>query len=211
MKIKKGDFVKLEYTGKVKETDEVFDTTSKEEALKHKIYDKDGVYGTLTICIGKNQILKGLEDALIGKEAGKKYKIELDAEHAFGKKDAKLLKLIATSKFVKQGVKPFPGLSVNIDGLIGTIRAVTGGRTIVDFNHPLAGKDIIYEVNIIEIVQDLKEKINGFLKFELPNIKFDIKLDDKTLTLNLPKDFPVKDKLKQKIKEFFPEIKDVKI
>ena len=213
MLVKQGDFLQVEYTGKEKESGKIFDTTSEKVAKDSGIYDKKGFYSPITVCLGKGQLLKGLEDALINKEIGKKYIIELDPEHSFGKKDVKLLKLISTSKFTKQGIKPFPGLSIDIDGMTGKIRAVTGGRTIVDFNHPLSGKDIIYEVEIKKVITDLKEKIDGILKFELPNIPCTFTLNENNLSLKLHKEFPkeLSQKLIEKIKGYFPEINDVKI
>ena len=147
MKLKKGDFIEIEYIGRIKDDNKVFDLTNEEVAKKEGIHHKDHIYKPVIICLGFNDIIKGLDEELIGKEPGK-YKIEINSEKAFGKKTYDLIKLVPNSIFNKENIRPFPGLQVNIENLIGTIRSVSGGRSLVDFNHPLAGKDIIYEIEI---------------------------------------------------------------
>ncbi|MBW2992804.1 peptidylprolyl isomerase [Candidatus Woesearchaeota archaeon] len=180
MPIKEKDFVEIEYNGMTKEENIVFDTTDENLAKETGLFNQNMAYGPVTVCIGTNAILKGLEDFLIGKEPGE-YKVELSSEQAFGKKDAKLLKMIPTSVFRKANIDPVPGLQVNIDGAIGTIKTVTGGRSIVDFNHPLSGKDVVYEVKVNKIITDKKEKIIAYisLQFNLKPDSFDVKIDEK--------------------------------
>ena len=154
--IKEHDFVEIEYTGRIKEDGAVFDTTEENVAKENGLYDKKGNYSPIVICVGKNKILKALEEQIIGKETGNKYTFEIKRENAFGKKDAKLIRLIPTNKFRQQNIQPLPGLQLNIDGVFGVIKTVSGGRCLVDFNHPLAGKDIVYTVNLNKVVKDTK-------------------------------------------------------
>jgi len=156
-KIKIKDFVEVEYTGKLKEDNTIFDTTDETIAKDNNIHNENMNYGPVVVCIGEKQILGGLDKQLEGKETGKEYNIELKPEEAFGKKDAKLLKMIPSGKFKQQGVQPQPGLQINIDGMMGTIRTAAGGRIIVDFNHPLSGKEIIYNIKLNKIITDNKE------------------------------------------------------
>ena len=165
--IKKQDFVEIEYTGRIKEDNMIFDTTQEKVAKENGLYDKNADYSPALICVGENNILKGLEDQIIGKEIGKDYTLEVGSDNAFGRKDAKLIQLIPTSKFRQQNIQPVPGLQLNIDGVFGVIKTVSGGRVLVDFNHPLAGKDLVYNVKINRIVDDNKEKINSLLKMHL--------------------------------------------
>ena len=167
MVLRTGDFVELEYTGRLKEDGSVFDTTSKDIAVKSGIFNEKSAYGPVIITLGGKHLLQGLDKALEGKEMGKAYTMELEPENAFGKKDAKLLKLIATAKFKKQGINPMPGLRITIDGLMGTVKTVTGGRTIVDFNHPLSGRVVVYEVKVLRTITDVNEKLSALLKLEL--------------------------------------------
>lgn len=215
MKAKKGDFVELEYTGILKETNIVFDTTSEEEAKKAGIHSPKQKYGPVVVCVGQANIVKGLDENLEGKDISVEYELVLPPENAFGKKSAKLIKLVPTSAFRKQDIKPFPGLSINIDGMFGIVKTVTGGRTIVDFNHPLSGKDIIYRYKINRVVADDKEKLEAFLTTQL-NIKKDIFTIEKsekgtkiTIKAKLPND--VQELIKKKALEVIPTIKNLEI
>ena len=206
MKIKKYDFIELDYIGKIKELNKIFDLTNEEAAKKNNLYNPNIKYSSIIICVGLGSLVKGLDDALIGKEE-KQYIIELAAENAFGKKDPKLMKLVPTNIFKKQNIIPVPGLQINIDGLMGTIRTVSGGRTIIDFNHPLAGKNLIYEINIKRILKDEKEKIKSFLEFYVKEPKFELK--GSALAINSEIKKQIQDGIAKKIKEIFPEIKTI--
>jgi FKBP-type peptidyl-prolyl cis-trans isomerase 2 len=210
--INEGDFIEIEYTGFIEEDNEVFDTTSEKIARDAGIYSENGIYGSIGICVGQGYVLKGLEKQLVGKDLNKEVKIKVKTDDAFGKKDGKLLKLIASQKFVKQGVKPFPGLRVNIDNLIGVIRTVTGGRTIVDFNHPLAGKDLLYDVKIKDLVKDTKEKLNWILKMSLGINDAEITVNEKTARIKLKNKIPdeIQQKIGDKVKEIIKEITEIK-
>ncbi|MDO8741236.1 MAG: peptidylprolyl isomerase [Candidatus Woesearchaeota archaeon] len=209
MKINKKDFIEIEYTGKLKDDNMVFDTTDKKVAEENKIYDEKINYGPVTICVGEAQIVAGLDNALEGKETEKNYVFNLTPNEAFGEKNAKLMKLVPLNMFRKQGIQAFVGLQVNIDDVIGTIRTITGGRVIVDFNHPLSGRELVYTVKVNTIVTDKKEQIASLLKmlgFKEP--KIEIKEDKATIEIEheLPKE--AKEELAKKLKETV-EIKEI--
>ena len=147
--IKEKDFIEIEYTGMTKDN-LVFDTTDEKLAKKEGIAQPNAIYGPTVICIGQGQVIEGLDKQLIDKEIGKEYTVELQPEEAFGKKSAQLIQLVSTRKFKQNEIMPQPGLQVDIDGMNGIIKTVTGGRTLVDFNHPLSGKVIEYKFKIIK-------------------------------------------------------------
>ncbi len=211
-KIKKGDFVELDYDGYVKEENIMFDTTDEKKAKENNIYSQKSEYGKIIICVGEHQILKGIDKTLEGKEPGE-YEIELTPEDAFGKKDSKLLKLIPSSAFKKADIQPMVGLQVNIDNAIGTIRSVNGGRIIVDFNHPLSGKDIKYSLKIDRIVEDDVEKVNSIISLALgvKDAKTEIKDGKAAVKFNNASKLPdeVKTKLPEKITELVENVKEV--
>lgn len=190
--IKKNDFVEIEYTGKLKESNAVFDTTQEKVAKENDLYDKNADYSPLVICVGENHILNGLEEQMIGKETGKEYTFDVGSGNAFGRKDPKLIQLVPANKFRQQNIQPFPGLQLNIDGVFGVVKTVSGGRCLVDFNHPLAGKDLVYNVKINKIVDDAKEKLKSLLKMHLhiKDAEIEIKEDSAVVKLKhkIPKD-----------------------
>jgi FKBP-type peptidyl-prolyl cis-trans isomerase 2 len=109
--IKKGDFVELDYTAKIKNNDIVFDTTIESDAKKFGIHSTKVTYKPLIVKIGEGHLVKGLDEYIIDKVPGT-YRVELEPEQAFGKKDAKLLRLVSIKEFHKNDIQPMIGLEV---------------------------------------------------------------------------------------------------
>lgn len=174
--LKENDFIEIDYVARIKGNG-IFDLTREDIAKENKIYNKDFIYRPVIICLGKGDLIKGLDNKLIGKDIGK-YRIELAPEEGFGKKDGKLIKLVPTKEFTKQNIKPMPGMQLNLDGFMGKILSVTGGRTLVDFNNPLSGKDLEYDVDIKRIVDDKKEQLQGFMNILFKDAKSELKDDE---------------------------------
>ncbi len=210
-KIKLHDFIELNYTGKLADGT-IFDTTEEKTAKENNLPRENRTFSPAIICVGEKQILPGLDDKLIDKEIGNEYVIELKPEEAFGKRDIKKIKIVPISTFKEHKVQPQPGLQIDVDGEFGTIKSVSGGRIIVNFNHPLAGKEIIYTLKINRRITDEKEKAVAFLYATLQIPKKDIKVEDKegkvlvTLPFDLPQ--PVTDALAKKLAEI-AAIKDI--
>lgn len=205
---KKGDFIELDYTGKL-EDGTVFDTTV-ESAAKANGLEKEGhSYTPLIVCIGKGHLLKGLDQNIDGKEVGKTYNAKLSPEEAFGRKSAQLIQLISTSKFRKENLQPAPGLQVNIDGIMGIVKTVTGGRTLVDFNHPLAGRNLDYEFTIRKILTDENEKLSAMISLVGLNAASNVENGNATITSEqeIPEEF--QKKFSEDIKDAIPGIKNV--
>ncbi len=165
--LKKQDYVEIEYTGRTKDDNSVFDTTSEKVARENNLYDEHSKYRSLVICLGGSHLLKGLEEQIIGKETGKEYEFEIGHEQAFGRKDARLIRMVPIGKFKEHKIQPVPGLHLNIDGVFGIVKTASGGRCLVDFNHPLSGKDLRYSIKIGRIIEDDAEKIKSILSYHL--------------------------------------------
>ncbi|MCD6189014.1 MAG: FKBP-type peptidyl-prolyl cis-trans isomerase [Thermococcus sp.] len=175
MKVAKKDVIRLHYTGKIKETGEIFDTTYEDVANEAGIYSEKGIYGPVPIAVGAGHVIKGLDEALEGLEVGKKYTIEVPPEKAFGRRDPKLIKTFTIGQFRRQGIYPFPGLDVEIETesgkkLKGRVMSVSSGRVRVDFNHPYAGKTVVYEVEVLEKIEDPIEKVKALIELRIPRI-----------------------------------------
>ncbi|ALV61789.1 FKBP-type peptidyl-prolyl cis-trans isomerase [Thermococcus sp. 2319x1] len=178
MKVAKKDVIRLHYTGKIEETGEIFDTTYEDVAKEAGIYSEKGIYGPVSIAVGAGHVIKGLDEALEGLEVGKKHVIKLPPEKAFGKRDPKLIKTFTIGQFRRQGIYPFPGLDVEIETesgkkLKGRVMSVSSGRVRVDFNHPYAGKTVVYEVEILEKIDDPIEKVKALIELRIPRIDFE--------------------------------------
>lgn len=208
--IKKHDFIEIEYTGRLKENNVVFDTTDERVAKENNLHSRSE-YGPVIVCVGEQQLLKGIDSNLEGKDLEKEYDIELGPEDAFGNKNAKLIQLIPTGKFKQQDIQPMPGMQLNIDGMVGTIKTVSGGRTLVDFNHPLAGKGLVYKIKINRKITDDKEKLQGYLRLGLGTKDFEIEENNNDAKIKLKNELPkeAEEKLSKKIIELIPNIKKV--
>jgi len=95
--------------------------------------------------------VKGYEDDLIGKEIGYSGTVEIAPENAFGLRDPKLAEIIPINRFKEK--KPVPGMRVGVENKVGTVTRVIGRKVNVDFNHPLAGRTIVYEYKILENIE----------------------------------------------------------
>ena len=177
MAIDNGDFVRVNFTGKIKDTDDVFDTTYDEVAQEAGIFDENKTYKAIPIVVGGNHLLPAIEEAIIGLNEGDKKTIEVDSENAFGARDPSLIQLVPMREFKKQGMTPFPGMKIQSEGATGKILTVNGGRVRVDFNHELAGRDLVYDVEVTEIIDDDNEKIKSMIELHYSNPNVDI---DKT-------------------------------
>lgn len=175
--INEHDFIELNYTGKLPDGT-VFDTTEETVAKENDLPTENRQFKPAVICVGEQQILPGLDAELVGKEIGKDYTITLPPEKAFGKRDIKKMKIIPSSTFKEHKMDPRPGLQIEVDGEMGTVTRVAGGRIIVNFNHPLAGREVIYQIKINRKVTDQKEQITTFLnttlRIPLEQIKVEI-------------------------------------
>ena len=206
MTIKKGDFIELDFIGRIKDSKEIFDLTKESVARENKIFNPNFSYKPVVICVGEGELIKGLDNKLIGKDKGN-FEIELNIDEGFGKKNPTLLKLLPMKIFKKENLKPFPGLNINLDGVLGTVRSVSGGRVVVDFNHPLSGKEIFFEIEVKRIIQDNKEKIESIIS--KASKKYELSLEKNNLNLKIDLDQKHKDMLKERILKLVPEIKEV--
>ncbi len=184
MKIKKNDFVEIEFTARTKDG-KVFDTNIKSEAEKAGLKIKN--LKPFVLSVGHHMLIKGLDKELEGKEVGKKYSVELKPEEAFGKRNPEMIKMIPLKKFTEQKINPQRGMQLTIDGIIVKVLSVSGGRVLVDFNNPLAGKNVIYNFKINRKVEDINEKINALQDFFFKKrFKFDVDKNKKIITFKLP-------------------------
>ncbi|MGM5484408.1 MAG: FKBP-type peptidyl-prolyl cis-trans isomerase [Nanobdellota archaeon] len=202
MKVENGDFIELDYTGKTKEEGIVFDTTDKKTAIENGLKQQTE---PIIIWAGNGQVMQGLDEDLIGKEIGKDYSVEIKPEKAFGKKDAKKVQLIAATKFKKENINPQPGMQVNVDDNVGIVKTVTGGRVMVDFNHPLSGKDIIYDYRINRKVEKLDEKIKGYFRVTF-NLDVDVEVKEGECVIKTDQDIP--EELQKNFNDKLKEIED---
>lgn len=161
--MQKGDFLKIDYVGRIASTGEVFDLTDEAAARKEGIHDPRQRYGPALVIIGSGMTVPGVERHLLKMKAGEERQFDVGQEEAFGRRNPRLIKIISYHRFVSQKINPVPGIFVNIDGRHARIQSVSGGRVRADFNSPLAGKDLRYRVRIVKQLKDTQEKAQAML------------------------------------------------
>jgi FKBP-type peptidyl-prolyl cis-trans isomerase 2 len=183
--INKNDFIEISFTGKITNTDEIFDTNIEADA-KAAGFKTEGIK-PLVLSVGHKMLPTGFDNDLEGKEEGKDYTLDLTPEKAFGKRNPQLVRMIPTKYFHEQKITPERGMQLNLDGQLVKVLSSDRGRTLVDFNNPLAGKPVTYTYKINKIVVDQKEKIIALQDFLFKQI-FDYEIKDKTVTFTVPKE-----------------------
>jgi len=201
--LKEDDFVSLDYVGTV--DGKVFDTTKEDIAKKEKIYSEKTKYGPVTIIIGAGQLLRGIDEALVGKGENESFEIELEPEKAFGKKNSKLLKIIPEKVFKAQKIDIYPRAMINFGKLMGYVISVGSGRVIVDFNHPLAGKKLYYSIEIHKRISGKKEQVKSIVEmYSGKNCSVD--MSDGRVSILCPKGREIKpesqDMIKKDVKKY---------
>ncbi len=190
MGLKDGDFVLIEYTARVKETGNVFDTTNEEIAKKEGVYDSNKVYGPILVVIGRGWVIKGLEEALKEMNVGEEKEVEIPPEKAFGQRDPSKVKVFSMREFKRRGINVKVGDVLDFGGATGIVKSITGGRVVVDFNHPLAGKTLVYKIKILKKLEDITEKAKALvarhLSIKIDEAQVEYKPEEKTLVINIP-------------------------
>ena len=183
MAIQKGDFIKLNYTGRF-EDGRIFDTTDEELAKKEEIFNPRGLYGGDVVIVGAGHTIEGLDEDLEGKEAGYSGTVLITPEKAFGPSNPKLVETVSITKLQDRNVHP--GMPVELDGRRGVVSRVIGRRVTVDFNSPLAGKTVSYEYTIEKLLEDDVEKIRGLLALYTGIRDMEVEIVDGIAKINVP-------------------------
>ena len=139
---KMGDVVRINYTGRLTNGTQ-FDSSSGKEPLE--------------FTIGLGQVIKGLEAQVAGMEPGSKATVTIPCDQAYGPHRQDAIQTLDRAK-VPSGIDVRPGTQLQArtsDGgmLPITVVAVDDTSVKVDANHPLAGQDLVFDVELVEIVQ----------------------------------------------------------
>jgi FKBP-type peptidyl-prolyl cis-trans isomerase 2 len=163
------DFIRVDYSGKIKESNKTL-----------------GEAKNAPLIVGAGYVIKGVDEALKQMNIGEKKTIEVAPEKGFGKRDLKLIKLIPESEFRKRDKKPQIGMIVDIKNIRGRVISVSGGRVRIDFNHPLAGKILVYNIEIKERIEKPEEKIKAIIEAYSGISKIEVIIKEKEVEIKVP-------------------------
>ncbi|NPA51274.1 MAG: peptidylprolyl isomerase [Aquificae bacterium] len=152
MEVSENKVVTFHYTLKDKETGEVLDSSKQ--------------YGQpLTFLVGKGEIISGLEERMKGMKEGETKTIEVPASEAYGEKDPNLVQKAPREYF--QGVQLEKGMPLQAQTPEGQIINMVvldfdDQSVTVDLNHPLAGKDLVFDVEVVSVREATpEERLHG--------------------------------------------------
>ena len=155
MTIATGDSVTLEYTGRL-DDGTVFDTSresvAEEEGLAEAQPDRE--YAPLTVDVGAEQVIEGMEEGLIGLEAGATETLTIPAEKAYGERSDERVQEFETEELREMlgGQTPEEGSFLEAqNGQHGEVVHVDDDVVRVDFNPRLAGETLTFEVEIVDV------------------------------------------------------------
>ncbi len=190
MAFEKGTLIYSNYTAKVKDTGEVVETTVEEEAKKLNVYDETRRYGPRLIAVGEGWVLSGLDEEIKKMDVGQKKQIELAPEKAFGARDPTQTRMVPRRKFGEREHELAVGDTVEIDNRVGIVRFIGSGRAQVDFNHRLAGKAIVYDLEVLSRVDSDADKLKALVDRRLSGetTKAAAELDGTHVTVTIPED-----------------------
>jgi len=191
MSIEKGDFLLVDYMGSVKETGEVFDTTLENVAKEKGLYKAGDIYEPKLIVTGEGWVLKALDESLLTLEVGKTASVEIPPEKAFGDRDPEKVKLVSLRRLAARGITPRLGMRLEVDGKPAIVRTMGSGRVQLDFNPPLAGKTLAYEVTIRRKLVEKAEKMEALIHRRIPGVdikKFNLTSGETWVEIEAPEE-----------------------
>ncbi len=188
MTLEKGSLILLDYTAKIKDTNEIFETTRENDVKNSEGFDPSRKYEPRLLGVGEGWVLKGLDDALLNANMDEPMNIEIPPEKAFGERDPSKVRMIPLRKLGEKANEVGVGDVIELDERMGIVRFIGSGRVQVDFNHKYAGRTLIYDANIIKKIESDDEKITNLIRRRLPIDSADIHCEtkDSELEISLP-------------------------
>ncbi len=191
MPFKDGDFLLVDYTLVVKETNELIVTTRAEDAKRYGKYREEETYGPRLVILGEGLLLKSVEEEIKKMKEGEERTFTLPPEKAFGKRDMKKIRIISVRELHRRGIVPRLNTMIELDGRRGVIKSVGGGRVVVDFNHPYAGKHIICYIKVIRKIENLNDKVKALIQRRMPGVDIKnvkVEVADNEVKIAFPKE-----------------------
>jgi peptidylprolyl isomerase len=197
MTFDKGSLILLDYTARIKDNGEIFETTIEEDAKKSNLYDPTRQYEPRLISVGEGWVLKGLDEALTSTDVGQKLSIEIPPDKGFGERDTNKVRMIPQRKLGEKANEIKVGDVVELDDRTGIVRYIGSGRVQIDYNHRLASRVLVYDVNVVKKIESNEDKIKYLLKRRLPldDEKAKIEHNNDTVVIELSEDISLLDGL----------------
>jgi len=166
-------FLLVDLTIKDAETGQIYQTTKEDVAKSSGIYSENAVYLPLLVIPGESSLFPKVMERVLELDEGEKFEVKLNPEEAYGRYDRGKVRVFSLKRLEREGIRPQIGEAIYLDGQRGVIQSITGGRVTVDFNHPLAGKRLVVEGEVVRKIEEDLEKVRAIVADS-----FDVSLDD---------------------------------
>lgn len=190
MPVREGDVLEINYTIKVVEDgrETLYETTKEDVAKGYNAYDPNRRYSPIFIVVGKSRLLDPIEKILREMDVGEKREITATPEEAFGPYRKELVLTVPIKTLRRSGIRPRVGEEIEVEGRRGVITKVTERFAYIDFNHPLAGKTLKIEVEIVRRLESDEDKVKAIVLRYLPLREEAVKVtvSDGAATVELP-------------------------
>ncbi|MDR3580312.1 MAG: FKBP-type peptidyl-prolyl cis-trans isomerase [Oryzomonas sp.] len=154
---KNGDKVRVHYTGTL-EDGSIFDSseTGSDECSDDSCGCGSQSGGPLEFVIGEGSLIPKFETAVVGLEPGQKVQVRIASEDAYGPRAEEMVAVIERSE-IPADINPEPGQHMEVILQDGTampvmVTEVTDTTVTLDANHPLAGRDLTFDITLVEIL-----------------------------------------------------------
>ena len=150
--VQESSTIDVDYEGRL-EDGTLFDTSKKEVAEKEGVYTEEREYTPLHVKLGNGSLIKGFEQALIGMKEEETKTVTIKAEDAYGDSREDLTRTFPKDSERDKELKEGMMLMVNVEDrqFPAKVMKVTDEEVTIDFNHPLAGKDLTFKLTIVKI------------------------------------------------------------
>lgn len=139
--VKKGDTIRVHYTGKLT-SGELFDSSEGRDPLEFQV--------------GAGHVIRGFDDGVLQMQVGDKRTIQIPVDQAYGPRNEDLIMEFPADR-LPEDLKPEEGMQLQLNNEQGqnfpvVVRAVSAESITLDGNHPLAGEELIFDIELVEIV-----------------------------------------------------------
>ena len=184
-----GTIIHVDYDLFNAETEKLIETTREDIAKEHDVHDENRTYSPMVTVVGDGRLIPGFEAHLADAETETDYTLDIEAEEAYGERDASLVETIGQNVLMRSVRDPEMlaiGAPVEIGGRTGVLQFLSAGRARIDYNHPLAGVTLRYNYRVTKVVEDRAEKVETLLNMNTGRDDFEISFEDDDLTITTP-------------------------
>lgn len=155
--VKAGDNVTVDYTGSY-DNGSIFDTSNATIAKEAGIYNQAKIYEPMSFIVNSGQVIPGFDNAVVGMKVGESKNVTITPDQAYGQYNASLIRPVPLRILQEANITPHVNDTiyynlqpVRIDHIVTNTTDVNNSSVYIDFNHPLAGKNLHFMVTVREI------------------------------------------------------------